>query len=154
MDNSIKRLAVTATQGGGTPEQLWEAANFLQSCVELEEFHHGGCVGGDEELAFLVSRMLPHVQVHLHPGSTPEKYATYAYDISSWVVYDAKDNLERNQDMVNATDHLLGMPGEAEEILRSGTWATIRYARKAGRPHTLLYPDGTVHYLRGGLFCS
>jgi predicted Rossmann fold nucleotide-binding protein DprA/Smf involved in DNA uptake len=36
-----------------------------------------------------------------------------------------------------------------EEELRSGTWATVRYARRIGRPITLLFPDGGV--LREGL---
>lgn len=152
VDISIKRLAVTATQAGGTALQLETAAEFLlRHAGTLTEFHHGGCVGGDEDLAYLVHRLLPHVQVHLHPGDNPAKYATYAYDTSDWIVYKAKDNLARNRDIVDVTEHLLALPETVGEVLRSGTWATIRYSRdKVHKPRTLIYPDGTEHYFSGG----
>jgi predicted Rossmann fold nucleotide-binding protein DprA/Smf involved in DNA uptake len=41
--------------------------------------------------------------------------------------------LERNHLIVAACDVLNAAPLQDEEILRSGTWATIRYARKAGK---------------------
>jgi hypothetical protein len=30
------------------------------------------------------------------------------------------------------------------EVVRSGTWATVRYARNWEKPITLLMPDGTI----------
>jgi len=34
--------------------------------------------------------------------------------------------------------------GKVEEWRGSGTWATIRYARKVGKPVTIIYPDGEI----------
>lgn len=41
-------------------------------------------------------------------------------------------------------DRLLAFPNESWEANRSGTWTTVRYARAAGKPVTLVLPDGTV----------
>jgi hypothetical protein len=57
-------------------------------------------------------------------------------------------HLERNRKIVGATEVLVNCPGEAKERLRSGTWATIRYARKAGRPVRLVLLDGAVQVER------
>lgn len=39
---------------------------------------------------------------------------------------------------------MIATPSSKEEELRSGTWSTVRYARKLRRPVTLIYPDGSV----------
>lgn len=44
------------------------------------------------------------------------------------------DYRERNQCMVNSSHVLLAFPETPKEILRSGTWMTIRMARKAKIP--------------------
>jgi cytosine/uracil/thiamine/allantoin permease len=52
--------------------------------------------------------------------------------------------LWRNHQIVDATAALLACPFEFEEQLRSGTWATVRYARTLGRPIRFFWPDGTT----------
>ena len=58
------------------------------------------------------------------------------------VVHTPKDYLERNHDIVDETDMLIATPGEEQEVQRSGTWATIRYARKQKRTILTIYPSG------------
>jgi hypothetical protein len=50
----------------------------------------------------------------------------------------------RNHDIVDETELLIACPGELAEAVRSGTWATVRYARKLGRPIVIFWPDGSV----------
>lgn len=52
--------------------------------------------------------------------------------------------LWRNHQIVDATSALIAAPFGFEEELRSGTWATVRYARKLGRPVRFFWPDGTT----------
>lgn len=52
--------------------------------------------------------------------------------------------LQRNKVIVDRCGVLVAAPGEAQEQLRSGTWSTIRYARRVGRPVIMVLPDGTV----------
>jgi predicted Rossmann fold nucleotide-binding protein DprA/Smf involved in DNA uptake len=39
---------------------------------------------------------------------------------------------------------MIATPHSYVEIGRSGTWATVRYARKAGKPIYLILPDGLL----------
>src|SRR5262245_41796084 len=50
--------------------------------------------------------------------------------------------LVRNRDIVEETDLLIAAPANAVEHLQSGTWCTVRYARRSGR-HSIIRPDGT-----------
>jgi hypothetical protein len=50
--------------------------------------------------------------------------------------------LARDLLIVKSCDRLLACPGTMTEIIRSGTWATVRMARKAGRPITIVLPAG------------
>ena len=45
--------------------------------------------------------------------------------------------------IVADADVMLACPPNYEEIKRgSGTWATIKFARKSGKPLAIVYPDG------------
>jgi hypothetical protein len=39
---------------------------------------------------------------------------------------------------VDETEFLIGAPKEDEEVLRSGTWSTIRYSKKSNKPKKIL----------------
>jgi hypothetical protein len=56
--------------------------------------------------------------------------------------------LERNKHIVHNCGWLIAAPKEDSETLRSGTWATIRYARKLRRPITIVFPNGEVQSTR------
>lgn len=103
------------------------------------ELHHGDCVGGDETAHILVASC-PWCRTHIHPP----KAAVYRAFCDGDKVYEQKEYLERNHDIVRATDMLIATPKEFEEVLRSGTWATIRFARKVGKDVVIIYPDGTT----------
>jgi hypothetical protein len=45
-------------------------------------------------------------------------------------------------DIVVESELLIATPKEVKEQLRSGTWATVRRARKVGIPIILITPDG------------
>jgi hypothetical protein len=55
-----------------------------------------------------------------------------------------KAYLTRNKDIVRETDILIAAPAETEEQIRFGTWSTVQYARKLGKPVFVILPDGTV----------
>jgi hypothetical protein len=49
------------------------------------------------------------------------------------IIYVPGGYMKRNDELVAQCDVLLAFPRSAKEELRSGTWATIRRARKAGK---------------------
>jgi hypothetical protein len=55
------------------------------------------------------------------------------------VVHDPRPPLERNLLMVDRAQLLLAAPRSSVEERRSGTWATIRYARRVGVPVELIF---------------
>lgn len=64
-------------------------------------------------------------------------------------VLEPKPYLVRNKDIVNASEGMLAAPRGPEE-LRSGTWSTIRYARKCRKKVLIMWPDGSETWEAGG----
>lgn len=135
-EDTDMKLGFTGSREGATSVQLGKLTSFLRGATE---FHHGDCVGADEEaneLAFLMQ-----VPTVLHPPTDNKQRAfTFGHYKSAFPA----PYLVRNQDIVNQTDVLVAFPKSDQEEIRSGTWSTIRYARKIGKQLIIIYPDGRV----------
>ncbi len=102
-------------------------------------FHHGDCIGADEEANEIASRLC---RIHIHPPLNPRHRAwcldnkdiTYRFGITS---SKPLDYIPRNHAIVDTVDLLIGAP-IFKEKLRSGTWSTIRYARNRNKPWIIL----------------
>ena len=127
------KIGFTGTQEGMTENQLGALKLFL---LEHEEghFHHGDCVGADFQAATLAKTL--DWWVVGHPPDSDKKRAFFCSDFN----HPAMPYLERNQAIVNDVDILVAAPKTEKEQLRSGTWATIRYARKRGIQIVILKP--------------
>jgi predicted Rossmann fold nucleotide-binding protein DprA/Smf involved in DNA uptake len=75
-----------------------------------------------------------------HPPLIKGKRAFFPSDESLPV----REYISRNRDIVDASQEIIATPGEFEEQLRSGTWSTIRYARKTGKRVLVVLPDGRL----------
>jgi hypothetical protein len=101
------------------------------------EAHHGGCVHADAE--FHVLCMARGLRVVVHRGDTPDRWDDC---LGAAEYLDPKPNLDRNVDVVRASDAMVFCPHGRLELQRSGTWYTVRRARLYGVPHVIVYPDG------------
>lgn len=63
------------------------------------------------------------------------------------VIKEEKEYIQRNHDIVDDSDMLIAFPSTMNEILRSGTWATIRYAKKRGKMVLIIFPDGSTEMI-------
>jgi hypothetical protein len=107
------------------------------------ELHHGDCVGADKEAHdYFVNRFPFDVTTHAHPGIECEAEGMRAFCAAD-VIHEPMKNLERD-DVVAAQDVLIALPRTKGEILRSGTWATVRYAARRQRPIYVIRPDGII----------
>lgn len=133
----MEHIGFTGTQRGMTANQL-SVVRFHLDRLDGQWAHHGDCIGADAEFHALARRKF--YLVHRHPPDNLSKRAFCDFD------KDAKEKpyLKRNHDIVDASGILIAAPGEFEEYLRSGTWATIRYARKTNTPVIIAYPDGSM----------
>ncbi len=132
-------VGFTGTQVGMNDIQqanvvMWLTANNYR----IASARHGDCIGADA--AFHDMCLLREIDIIVHPPIDPKKRA-FCKGYS--VIYPPKDYITRNHDIVDGSDILLATPQYDRETLRSGTWATIRYAKRMKRSHTIFYPDGT-----------
>ncbi len=133
-------LGFTGTQKGMTPQQI-QAVQDLILKLKPAVARHGDCVGADAQFHEAVQEHLPDALILIHPPQITNKRAF----CRGAVALPAKAYLERNHDIVDAVSHMLATPAEFEEIQRSGTWATIRYARKQNKPLMIVFPDGVCY---------
>lgn len=134
-------VGFTGSSEGMTEEQakaLWAWLGLLKKELKIDqeemEFHHGDCIGADSD-AHDLARICKYKTV-AHPPINESKRAFKKAD----VILEAKQYLARNQDIAEVCDVLLATPKEAEEILRSGTWSTVRRARKLNKEVIILSP--------------
>jgi predicted kinase len=127
------KIGFTGSGQGINGDQAKKVYHLLKE-LGAKELHHGDCVGGDATAHNIAWRMgLRTIQ---HPPTNPRARAfTQCTEVRA-----EKPYLERNHDIVDETEHLIACPRTQTEILRSGTWATIRYARKLGKPVTIIFP--------------
>jgi predicted Rossmann fold nucleotide-binding protein DprA/Smf involved in DNA uptake len=130
----------TGTRKGTTKAQhdaLFEVMSHLSagSC-----WLHGDCVGADAE-SHAFARQLGLI-VEIYPSTI---VALRAYCQDAQFVHTPQMPLERNRSIVNASSRLIATP-DAEESRKhqSGTWMTVRFARRLGRPITLIFSDGSI----------
>jgi hypothetical protein len=131
----IKKVGFTGTQIGMSPNQKNQLRLKLLELYNQGAtiFHHGDCVGADaqaHDIAFGIG-----MWIVIHPPSNPSKRAFKRGDETRAEA----DYLERNEDIVDETDYLIAAPKDHKvEERRSGTWATVRYAKRTGKPGLLL----------------
>ena len=137
-------IGFTGTRSGMTPIASAKLAVLL-TLLEPSEAHHGDCVGADAAFHAEVTDWLPECRMVIHPGSVRGSGMFRAFCTSkNQITHAVKPALTRNKDIVNAIDVLIAAPTGHQEMLRSGTWATIRYARSVKRPIIMLYSDGRI----------
>lgn len=137
------KVGFTGTQRGMTPIQRVEFTSALLVLGEDDTpniLHQGDCIGADANAA-LIGRELGFSIVS-HPPILAVKRAFFEADVTM----PQRDYISRNHDIVNAVEYMLATPGEMIEQLRSGTWATIRYAKKAKhlKGWAIIFPDGSI----------
>jgi hypothetical protein len=127
-----RKIGFTGTQRGMTEIQAQMVDDYFGTGTE---FHHGDCIGADEQAHRLAKAA--GCLIIIHPPSNLNKRAFCVADN----ILPEKEYLDRNHDIVDSTELLLATPS-GEKVLRSGTWATIRYARKWKKPTIIIYPNG------------
>lgn len=147
-------VGVTATADGLARQQELVLASLLSDLRtdDVDWLLHGCCTGGDEQLA-LRARRLGYL-LHGLPGRgllDPAR-SLILNDRLDPVPSTKTPELTRNRHIVAAVGVLLAGPSGFTEERRSGTWATIRYAKAARLPLIIVYPDGTKNTEFAGTF--
>ena len=131
-------IGISGSREGITDEALHLLKKFIKKNLKKNNIlsvHHGDCVGADKIVHDLLCDKVATV---VHP---PNNDTMRAFCKSS-DVRPPKPYLERNHEIVDEIDMLLAFPSTKNEIVRSGTWSTIRYAKKNNKKIIIFYPDG------------
>lgn len=138
----MNRLGFTGTQIGMTQAQRITLAMCLAT-LDPASLAHGDCIGSDEQAHAMA--LTACVRVYIHP---PLDVSKRAWCEGATYVFAPDEYLVRNRAIVDACDILIATPKRMIEELRSGTWATVRYARRlrgANRKQVIVInPDGTT----------
>ena len=164
----------TGTKHGMSQCQRDKFGSLMDGLAEyLHGFCHGDCIGADEQAHYVAFHIGLPIYIYPPNKSIyrsnifTELSNLYREGIFKAKFYDdgrslfyggskmSGDNfkigfypedeyLKRNRAIVKRSDILIATPGQREEILHSGTWSTVRYARKKGIPIWKIYPNGIV----------
>jgi len=133
-----KRIGFTGTRQGMTARQKAELTLILSEVEgghSEHQFIHGDCIGADARAHNIALALGYHIVIY---PCTIHKQRAYCQDADK--VHRPQNPLARNRDIVNAAQQLIAAPGMVYEVVRSGTWYTVRYARRVGVPMTILKP--------------
>ena len=131
------RVGFTGTREGMTAPQR---ATLRKLLLEFEggEFHHGDCVGADAEAHDIAVEI--GYDIVIHP---PLRDKLRAHK-SGCEIREPKAYLDRNRDIADETDVVVATPSTFQEALHSGTWSTVRHARKTNKPVVIIFPNGST----------
>src|SRR5262245_6074849 len=119
-------IGVTGSRIGPTDlQRISITVAVSQLCTFDAELHHGCCIGVDERMDIQANEIVNTIIGH--PPIDNALTSDRAMGLCD-VTLPKKPYLERNHDIVDSCNLLIAVPFTKVEILRSGTWATIRYA--------------------------
>jgi len=128
------KVGFTGTQFGMTVYQACHVEQLLRQ-LNATRGIHGDCIGADKMFDQICHNL--GIEVEIFPPSNPSKRAFCKADF----LHPEDDYLARNRKIVDTSDVMIATPKSSEEELRSGTWATVRYARKTGKKLYVINPE-------------
>lgn len=135
------KIGITGTRNGLTFEQKNQFRRLSNNYKNIE-LHIGDCLGADIETTEIVyNNQFIHSFIVVHPPKDSKFRAFFDnYDY----IHNELDYLTRNKMIVDETHLLFAFPNTYKEQLRSGTWSTIRYAKKKNKKVVIIFPDGSI----------
>ena len=140
------KIGFTGTQQGMTHAQRVRLDRLLVELGQISLAMHGDCIGSDAQFHHSVRQHSKTIHIKGHPPTNPQKRAWLECDSMA----DEYPYLVRNHHIVNESDVIIATPKESYEVVRSGTWGSVRYARKLKKPVWIITPAGEVIYTTHG----
>lgn len=149
-----KMVSFTGTSQGMTAQQRAVFEAWLDS-EKPDQLFHGACVGADEQAVVLADQMNRRPYIIACPGYRMNDPAAVERERSQ-VAMELSDlrmgpqtMFARNRHMVLSTRILVATPWQGRELEPAfnsggGTWFTIHYAMRLGRPIHIIWPGGDI----------
>lgn len=131
-ERAFMKIGFTGTRRGLTEYQKRKLIDYLRQYRGV--FRHGDCKGADAEAQALARALGYHI-IAIPCTLTAQRAFCTADEVRA-----SAPPLARNRVIVDESSALVACPSGMQEELRSGTWATVRYARKRGIPCLIIPP--------------
>lgn len=137
------RIGFTGSRKGLTADHQEAVRRQLTELIEEHrddelEAHHGDAIGADAQFHAACQQL--EIPVVIHPS---KDHKDRAYCPGAKVTHPPVEFANQSAAIVNLCQILIAAPDGFKERWRgSGTWMTIRAARKAEKTIVLCYPDG------------
>ena len=119
------RIGFSGTREGMNSSQRAQLVQYILNKTSVNDvFIHGDCVGADAEFHDLCTQHNRKI-INIYPPDIPTMRAFKQCD----VIFPCQSYLTRNKSIVDNADVLIACP-LTREVSRSGTWSTIKYAKK------------------------
>ena len=130
-------VGFTGSRKGINQLQADKIKDFLKEHYVIHA-HHGDCIGADELFHQIASSIVKDISIH-----PPDKKGlrSFCKVLGQGILLEEKPFIKRNHTIVDVCDVLIACPDSSKEKVRSGTWATIRYARKQNKEVFLVPGD-------------
>lgn len=130
----ILRVGFTGTRLGMSNKQKQTLVDLLEQLHNrgARYFHHGDCVGADAEAHDIAVSV--GFEIVGHPPIIEDLRAFKRCDY----MRTERPYILRNHDIVDEVDYMIAAPYSDKEVRRSGTWATVRYAKDTGKKGIVL----------------
>lgn len=148
----MMNIGFTGNQLGMSRRQMKVFKTIMMNLLmNVRTFQHGGCIGSDKQAHDIIFEIRNNISINLtyplsenvkiivRPSNNLAKRADCVLDAGDELL-DEKPPLERDMDIAKNCDILFVTPRTLREERRSGTWATVRYARKLGKMVVVLDP--------------
>lgn len=139
----MTEIAFTGNRGGMTPAQRQTLEKLIEGYGLGHSIFHHGCAAGSDFQAAMIAREWG-LWVVGHPGKNAYDEVVSNLTSADNETCDPESYIDRNRIMVRKGDLVIAAPRQTFEERRSGTWATIRYARTLERHIYIIWPDGTI----------
>jgi hypothetical protein len=138
---AVIHIGFTGTRYGMTALQHAEMRRQIVGIYRDagQTFHHGDCVGADEQFHRIVRQEIGGWIVG-HLPIDQEHRAFCDFDETRAPL----KHMQRNAAIVKSSAIVFAAPYEMTEQDRGGTWRTVQMARKAKRELVIVFPDGSV----------
>lgn len=133
------KLGMTGTREGMTKAQKRVFRKALKDSFRRgAELHHGDCIGSDADANKMAAKA--GYKTVAHPPDR-DKYRAFC---ESDQIRKPYPYITRDRNIVREVFAMIATPKSKEEEMRgSGTWATIRWARRCKKRLLIIWPDGT-----------
>ena len=135
-----KIIGITGTRKGMTDCQVNSFLELLDNISSEVAFMHGDCNGADKNAHNLIVNY-GFKDIRKRPCYFSNQRA---FTKEGAIIAAPEHPLDRNKKIVNDSHTIIAFPGKAYEELRSGTWSTIRYAKKQNKNIQIIWPDGRI----------